>query len=77
MSAPWGSRPGRSAGRAVRLPCGHEIALEGSPLLIEMSAAILEHQRGCSPRSLGSVPSPWDSARPTRELLPGDLPDLL
>jgi hypothetical protein len=65
VSAGRGGRSGRGAGNAMLLPCGHEVALEGSPILIEMSATILDHQRSCSPSSLELGPAPWAEPSPS------------
>lgn len=60
------SRPGapldrrRPTREALQLPCGHEVALGGPALLIELSAAILAHQKGCTsePFGPGRYPEP-------------------
>jgi hypothetical protein len=57
VSAEWSTHPRRRGSDAVGLPCGHEVALEGPPILIEMSAAILEHQSGCR-----NLADDWDLA---------------
>lgn len=54
MSPPGLFRDGRTARDAVQLPCGHEVPLGGPAILIELSAAILAHQRMCPSDTYGA-----------------------
>ncbi|HEV2449999.1 MAG TPA: hypothetical protein VGU43_06300 [Thermoplasmata archaeon] len=56
MSLPRLLRDARAAHDAVQLPCGHEVALGRSAILIELSAAILAHQQMCQSDASGLDP---------------------